>query len=641
MSQNTDPKPASPYTQEHQRVVRESLDFTNRTDFENAERGFIATIDPVTIKRERDGKTVFDLSRFEFLDGEAPDTVNPSLWRQCQLNARYHGLFEVTDGLYQVRGFDLANMTLVRGESGWIVIDPLTSSETSAAALALANEHLGARPVRAIIHTHSHADHFAGVHGVASAEDLARGDIQVLAPRDFVAEALSENVMAGNVMNRRAAFMFGNLLPDSPEAFVGNGLGAALAMGSTGFAVPTDTVHETGETRTIDGIELEFQWTPGTEAPTEMVFFFPQLKALCMSEIASHHLHNVYTPRGAQTRDALAWARQLQESMDLFGDRLDVQFGCHHWPIWGREAALDYLAKQRDLYKFIHDQTLRLANHGYTKEEIAEQIELPEPLAREFYNRDYYGTVSHNSKAVYVKYLGYFDGHPANLEPLPQREAAARYVSYMGGAEKTIEMARSSFEDGDYRWVAEVLGHVVLVDPENRSARTLMADALEQLGYQSESGPWRNFYLTGAQELRFGTPPGGTVRVSEGIARGMPLENLFDSLAVRLNAGRARGVSLRVAVEYADRDGGNELVVDNCVFHAFSRREHRGGTEAPAVTLSISTLDLKRLLLQLVTAEELEDQGKLEIAGEASQLATLTGLFDSFVRSFPILFPRD
>ena len=409
---------------------------------------------------------------------------------------------EVYDGLYQVRSFDIANMTLIRGDSGWIVIDPLTSSESSAAALALANQELGERPVVAVIHTHSHADHFAGVLGVINHEDAASGKVAVIAPKDFVNESLNENVLAGNAMARRSTYMYGNLLKPSATGYVTTGLGAALSLGTTGFIVPNDLVHETGETRLIDGIEFEFQMTMGTEAPSEFVFYLPQFKALCMSEITSHHLHNVYTPRGAQVRDALAWAAQINESIELFGHRLDIQFASHHWPIWGRDAAVEYLEKQRDLYKFIHDQTLRLANKGYNKEEIAERVALPDSLSKEFYNRDYYGTVHHNSRAVYVKYLGFFDGNPANLYQLPPTEQAARYLDYMGGADAVVTKAEGSFAAGDYRWVAEVLNHVVMADPEHISARALLADTYEQLGYQSESAPWRNFYLCGTLELR-------------------------------------------------------------------------------------------------------------------------------------------
>jgi alkyl sulfatase BDS1-like metallo-beta-lactamase superfamily hydrolase len=628
-------KPASEHTQRANAEVASSLPFHDRRSFENAARGFIATIEPMTIRRAG-GQAVYDLSTSGFLAGDAPPSVNPSLWRQAQLNAAHHGLYEVTDGIYQIRSFDIANMTLIRGDTGWIIIDPLTSAESSRAGLDLANQQLGERPVVAVIHTHSHADHFAGVHGVVSAEQVESGEVVVLAPKDYVQEALSENVLAGNVMNRRATYMYGNLLKPGIDGFVTTGLGAALSMGTTGFVQPTDIINETGETRNLDGIEIEFQMTPGTEAPAEMVFYFPQFKALCMSEITSHHLHNVYTPRGAQVRDALAWAAQINESIDLFGDRLDIQFASHHWPIWGREEALDYLKKQRDLYKYIHDQTLRLANHGYTKEEIAEQIQLPDCLGQEWYNRDYYGTVHHNARAVYVKYLGYFDGNPSHLYPLPPSEAGRRYVEYMGGADTIVTKAAGDFERGDYRFVAEVLNHVVMAEPDHEAARALLADTLEQLGYQSESGPWRNFFLCGALELRNGLPTGSNFNPSEAMARGMPLENLFQAMAVRLNGPKADGLVLHFNLTFDD-DLHYLMSIENCVLHAHPNRS----SDAPSASLNMTSLDFKRLMLRLTTAVDLINEQKLEISGDANALLTLADLFDQFERRFPIVSPRE
>ena len=600
-----------------------------------AARGFIATLDPMTIAHDRGARSAFDLEALSFLSEDAPDTVNPSLWRQAQLNAGHHGLYEVVDGIYQVRSFDIANMTLVRGDTGWIIIDPLTSSETARAALALANEHLGERPVTAVIHTHSHADHFAGVLGVITAEDADSGRIPVLAPTDYVAEALAENVLAGNVMGRRATYMYGNLLAPSPTGFVTTGLGAALSLGSTGFVVPNDIINTTGETRTIDGITIEFQMTMGTEAPAEMVFFFPQFNALCMSEITSHHLHNVYTPRGAQVRDALAWADQINESIDLFGDRLTVQFASHHWPIWGQDAAVAYLTKQRDLYKFIHDQTLRLANLGYNKEEIAEQIRLPDSLGKEFFNRDYYGTLYANARAVYVKYLGFFDGNPATLHPLPPAEVASHYVEYMGGADAITAKAKTDFEAGKYRWVVEVLNHIVMHDPEHIDARALLADTLEQLGYQAESGPWRNFYLCGALELREGLPKGSNYAASGGMAGAIPLANLYQIMSVRLNAQRADGLVLRINLNFSD-SAPALLCIENSVLHVF---EDRQASDATA-TMNISELNFKLLMAGQLDAGQLLEQGKLTISGDAGALAQLSGLFDQFERRFPLVTPR-
>ncbi|MCZ6618099.1 MAG: MBL fold metallo-hydrolase [Gammaproteobacteria bacterium] len=629
-------KPASDFTRAANDAVRAALPFTDKRSFDNASRGFIASIDPVTITRG-DGRVTFDLSGVDFLKEEdAPDTVNPSLWRQARLNALNHGLFEVVDGIYQIRSFDIANMTLIRGDRGWILIDPLTSAESSRAALDLANAHLGERPVTAIIITHSHADHFAGVLGVVDPADIDSGAIPMVAPEHFVDEALNENVLAGNVMNRRATYMYGNLLAPSPHAFVTAGLGAALSMGSTGFIVPNDIVKETGETRVLDGVDIEFQMTPGTEAPAEMVFYFPRFKALCMSEITSHHLHNVYTPRGAQVRDALDWSAQINEAIDRYGDRLEVQFACHHWPTWGREEACEYMKKQRDMYKYIHDQTLRLANHGYTKEEIAEQIRLPDSLGLDFANRDYYGTVNHNARAVYVKYLGYFDGNPAHLYPLPPVEVGKRYVDFMGGADAVIQKSRQSFRQGDYRWVAEVLNHLVMVEPENAAARALLANTLEQLGYQSESAPWRNFYLSGAKELRADTPGTASFTANEGMARGMPIQNMFQAMAVRLNGPKADGKTLHFNLHFSDLATTYLMVIENAVLHAFENRE----ADAPNAVLTLTSINFKRMMMGLTTAVDLIADGNLALDGDLTALADLGNLFDEFPRRFPIVTPR-
>ncbi|MBK88641.1 MAG: hypothetical protein CMQ44_07280 [Gammaproteobacteria bacterium] len=629
-------KPASEHTQNAQANVREQLNFADRQSFADARRGFIATLEPLTLHRDN-GQVSYDLARMSFLDDEAPDTVNPSLWRQAQLNAKHHGLYEVCDGLYQVRSFDIANMTLIRGNSGWIVIDPLTSSESSAAALQLANQHLGERPVVAVIHTHSHADHFAGVLGVLNPADAASGKVAVIAPKDFVKESLNENVLAGNAMARRSTYMYGNLLPPSPTGYVTTGLGAALSMGTTGFIVPNDFVYETGETRSIDGIEFEFQMTMGTEAPSEFVFYLPQFKALCMSEITSHHLHNVYTPRGAQVRDALAWAAQINESVELFGDRLEIQFACHHWPIWGRAAAIEYLQSQRDLYKYIHDQTLRLANKGYNKEEIAERITLPKSLSEKFYNRDYYGTVHHNSRAVYVKYLGFFDGNPANLYPLPPTEQAVRYLDFMGGADAVVDKAKKYYTAGDYRWVAEVLNHVVMADPEHIPGRALLADTYEQLGYQCESAPWRNFYLCGALELREGLPETRNYAASPGMAAGIPIENIFQVMAVRLLPEHAADQDLRLLLHFSDLENDYLLQIKNSVLHYFVAKSGVGSD----AQLSLTSAHFKQMIMGQVGAAELIEQQHLTVDGDVNALLQLGSLFDQFPRRYPLVTPRD
>lgn len=629
------PKPATEATKKINQGFFNKLDFTDRRSFDNAKKGFIATLNPITIAHDSGSRAAFDLEGLSFLNDEPAETVNPSLWRQAQLNALNHGLYEVVPGIYQIRSFDIANMTLIKSDSGWIIIDPLTSTEASRTGLALANKELGERPVVAVIITHSHADHFAGILGVMSHEDAESGKVAMIAPEHFVNEALSENVLAGNVMSRRATYMYGNLLPSSPTGFVTTGLGAALSMGNTGFIIPNDLIKETGETRHIDGVDIEFQMTPGSEAPAEMVFYFPQFKALCMSEITSHHLHNLYTPRGAQVRDALAWAAQINESIDLFGDRLEVEFASHHWPIWGRQEAIEYLKKQRDMYKYIHDQTLRLANHGYIKEEIAEQIKLPESLGKEFYNRDYYGTVHHNARAVYVKYLGFFDGNPATLYPLPPTEVATRYLEFMGGADAIVEKARGCFDAGDYRWVAEVLNHVVMAEPDHFNARALQADTLEQLGYQSESGPWRNFYLCGALELRQGLPKGAAFGATASMAKSMPLENLYQTMAVRLNGPSADGLVIHLNLDFTDSEP-TLLSIENAVLHAFTGKQH----QKPNATLRMSAVNFKFMMTGNTDAMQLLESGELEMSGDFEALGKFRELFDQFERRFPIVTPR-
>jgi alkyl sulfatase BDS1-like metallo-beta-lactamase superfamily hydrolase len=430
--------------------------------------------------------------------------------------------------------------------------------------------------------------------------------------------------------------MYGNLLPSSPAGFVSTGLGAALSMGSTGFVPPNDVIRETGEMRTIDGIEFEFQMTPGTEAPAEFVFFLPQHKALCMSEITSHHLHNVYTLRGAQVRDALAWSRQIHESIERYGDKLEIQFACHHWPIWGREDAIAYLQSQRDLYKYIHDQTLRLANHGFTKEEIAEQVELPASLGQKFHNRGYYGSLHHNVCAVYVKYLGHFDGNPANIHKHPPVAAGQRYLDFMGGSAAVIEKARNSFTEGDYRWVAEVVNHVVMAEPDNIEARALQADALEQLGYQAESAVWRNFYLTGALELRRELTTATSFQASAGMARGIPMPNMFEAMAVRLNGPAAEGLVLKLNLNFPDINESYLLTIENSVLHAFPNTS----AEDAAATLTLESLDFKQLMMGISDGAKLLGEGKMQVDGDLMALASLTGLFDQFERRFPIVTPR-
>ncbi len=486
---------------------------------------------------------MWDLNAFPFLQEEtAPASVNPSLWRQSRLLSLFHGLFQVTEGVYQIRGFDLSLMSIIESDSGYVVVDPLLSIQTAKAGMDLVYRHLGQKPIVAVIYTHSHVDHWGGVKGVITQTEVDAGKVKVIAPEHFLEHAISENIIAGNVMSRRASYMYGNLLPRDAQGQVGAGLGQTTSTGAVSLIDPTDYITGTGQTMVVDGLEIEFQLTPGTEAPAEMNFLFPKYRALCMAENTTHNMHNLYTLRGAAVRDPLAWAYFINEAMELYAGRYDLLFASHHWPTWGIEESNDFLKKQRDMYKYLHDETLRLANQGYTILEIPEIIELPTELFRAWYNRGYYGTVSHNVKAVYQRYLGFFDGNPADLHPLPPTAAGKKYVEFMGGAASLLEKARQSFDAGEYRWVAQVVNHLVFADPDNQAARALQADALEQLGYQAESGPWRNFYLSAAKELRDGVMDLAAPKtITPDTVRATPLEMFFDLLAVRLNGPKAAG----------------------------------------------------------------------------------------------------
>jgi alkyl sulfatase BDS1-like metallo-beta-lactamase superfamily hydrolase len=627
------PHGATATTQQGQNAVATGMAPDDR-DFERATRGRIAPPSAATIDHEA-GHPVWDFAAWDFLTGDPPATVNPSLWRQSRLNS-IAGLFEVTDGIYQVRGFDLANITLVAGETGWLVIDPLTSSETARAALDLADEHLGARPVSAVIYTHSHVDHFAGIRGVVTDERVADGSVPIIAPAGFLEAAISENVIAGNAMTRRGTYMYGALLPNGPRGSVGAGLGQAVPfLASSGLIEPTVDIDTTGTEMTIDGISLVFQSTPGTEAPAEMNFHFPDHRALCMAENCTATLHNVYTPRGAQIRDALAWSTYIDEAIELFAADSDLVFASHHWPRWGDDDVRHYLASQRDLYRYIHDQTMRLANHGHTATEIAEQLALPASLGDEYFNRDYYGTVSHNAKAVYQRYLGWFDGVPAHLNPHPPTAGGERYVRYMGGADAVVEQALVDFEAGDYRWVAEVVNHVVFAEPDHAAAIELLADTYEQLGYQAESGPWRNFYLTGAQELRAGSPPfSGRNLIGADVVRAMTVEQLFRFLGVRLNGTEADGVTATLAVTITDRDETYTLGLAHSAVH------HRPGRPDRAdATLSLDHAQLAELAMGAADVAEHVEAGTLVIEGDRSLVEQFFALFDDFELFFPIVTP--
>jgi alkyl sulfatase BDS1-like metallo-beta-lactamase superfamily hydrolase len=610
------------------------LPFDDSTDRELAQRGLIAPL-PDTVTTA-DGRPVWDSRRFDFVDGEAPPTVNPSLWRQERISG-IGGLFEVVDGIYQVRSLDLSNISFVRGETGWIVLDPLITAEVAAAALELVNTHVERRPVTAVVFSHSHADHFGGVRGVCTPEDVAAGRVRIVAPEGFTFEAVSENVMAGNAMTRRASYMYGNLLPPSPTGQVGAGLGKTTSTGTFGLLQPTDLIGHTDTSIVLDGVELATLYTPDTEAPAEFVFLLPAWKALWTAEVVTHVLHNLYTLRGAQVRDALAWAKAIDAMIARFGGDTDLVFASHHWPTWGHDPALALLRTQRDTYRYLHDETLRLANHGETMLEIAERLELPPALARTWSSRGYYGSVNHNVKAVYQRYLGFFDGNPATLHPHPPVEAAKRYVAYMGGAEAVLERARADHEAGDDRWVAEVVKHVVFAEPDNNAARELLADALTQLGYRAESGPWRNFYLTGAKELRDGVMvlPAPTT-ASPDLTAAMPTSLILDYLGIRLRhreAADLRGTTLLELTDSAER---HVLELSNGVLH--NRSAAAEEAIAADATIRMTRAQLNELLaLEEPAAGLAGDQ--VEIHGDPSSLLSVFRLLDTFPFWFDIVTP--
>ncbi|WP_394763102.1 alkyl/aryl-sulfatase [Phenylobacterium sp.] len=602
-----------------------SLPADTGEDMANATRGFLGTIPDANVPG------AWSLAPFAFLNDETPaETVNPSLWRQARLNMQ-HGLFEVTKGIYQVRGFDLSNITFIEGERGYVVIDPLISAEPAAAALKLMRAHRGDKPVTGVIYTHSHVDHYGGVRGVISQADIDAG-MQIVAPEGFLREAVSENVLAGNAMGRRATYMYGALLPRDAKGHVDAGLGKTVSMGSVSLVPNTVSIRETGERLTMDGVEIVFQVTPDTEAPAEMNFFFPQFGALCMAENCTCQLHNLYTPRGAQVRDAKAWSHYINEASDMFVGDTQVLFASHHWPRWGSGEARRFLRQQRDLYKYIHDQTLRMANHGLNPVEIAEQLALPPSLGAEWHTRGYYGTLNHNAKAVYQRYLGWFDGNPANLHKLPPVEAARRYVDLAGGPDALLAKGREAYGRGEYRWVAELVNHLVFADPANAEARALQADALEQMGYQAESGPWRAFYLTGAQELRHPRPASDQPRQgAAGQLRALPADALLDSFSVRLNGEKAGVVGdLALTLSFTDTDECFAVSVENAVLH------HAPGEGGPAVAVT------RPVLIALVIGETTLETALADgvVSGEgAGVLAQLLPLLDRFDFWFEIVTP--
>jgi alkyl sulfatase BDS1-like metallo-beta-lactamase superfamily hydrolase len=627
----TTPKPATPTIAAQQQEVLDSLPFSDTQDFEDATRGKIAARVPNAITGP-DGTLYWDNDTYDFLDGDAPDTVNPSLWRQSKLVAE-QGLFEVVEGIYQVRGFDLSNVTFIEGTTGVIVLDPLIGQETAAAALELYREHRGDRPVTGIIYTHSHVDHFGGVKGVTTQEDVDAGRVQVLAPEGFTEHAVSENVYAGTAMGRRAGYMYGAALARGPQGQVGAGLGQTTSTGTTVTLIsPTVHITTTGQEETVDGVRMIFQMAPGTEAPSEMLIYFPDHRALCAAEDATHTLHNLLTLRGALVRDPHVWSQYLTETIDLFGGDLDVVFASHHWPTWGRERAVEYLSLQRDLYAYLHDQTLRLLNKGLVGAEIAEEIQLPPALENAWHARGYYGSVSHNVKAIYQRYMGWYDGNPAHLWEHTPVERAKRYAKLAGGVDALVANAREACDAGDFRWAAEVANHAVFAEPDHAAAREVLADTYEQLGYGSENGTWRSVYLSGATELRdgsFGTP---TETNAPDIYANLSPEMLFDAIAIQVNGPKAWDEKLTIDVVLTDVDTRYRLRLVNGVL-TYSAAPQQGDADA-----TITGTQKALPALASGSPDALAGAG-LEVTGDASVLGRLTAVLDPGDPDFAIVTP--
>ncbi|WHP29537.1 alkyl sulfatase dimerization domain-containing protein [Trabulsiella odontotermitis] len=632
----TEPKDATSATKTANDALLNQLPFNDNTDFTNAHKGFIAALPPEVIN-DAQGKLVWDPQKYAFIkEGEkAPDSVNPSLWRQAQL-INISGLFEITDGVYQIRNLDLSNMTIIEGKAGVTVVDPLVSAETAKVGMDLYFKHRGKKPVVAVIYTHSHVDHYGGVRGVADEADVKAGKVKIYAPAGFMEEAVSENIMAGNVMSRRASYMYGNLLKPDVKGQVGAGLGTTTSAGTVTLIAPTDYITKTGQKETIDGLTYDFLMAPGSEAPSEMLWYVEEKKMIEASEDVTHTLHNTYSLRGAKIRDPLAWSKYINEAVQRWGDKAEIIMAQHHWPTWGNENVVKLMKSQRDLYRYINDQTLRKANQGQTRDEIAADFKLPPTLANTWANRGYYGSVSHDVKATYVLYLGWFDGNPATLDELPPVEAAKKYVDYMGGADAIMTKAKEDFAQGNYRWVAQVMSKVVFASPDNKAARDLEADALEQLGYQAESGPWRNFYLTGAQELRNGVQKLPTPNTASGdTVRAMSPEMFFDYLAVHINGEKAAEAKSVFNVDLGNDGGKYLLELENGVLNHTANAESKNAD----ATITLNRATLNKIILQEETLKQAEDKGDVKITGDSAKLNEMLSYMDKFEFWFNIVTP--
>ncbi|RTL42179.1 MAG: MBL fold metallo-hydrolase [Burkholderiales bacterium] len=622
------PADVTPTTLQAQAAVARSLPLGDTQAFEDAARGLIAR--PEGQIRSEDGRVLIDFDAFRFVQGEAPPTVNPSLWRHARLNAQV-GLFQVVEGVYQLRGFDIGNMTLVRGRTGWIVIDALTCRETAAAAIAFARQHLGDRPVSSLVYTHSHADHFGGALALLSPEQAQR--VPVVASAGFMEEATSENVMVGIAMARRSAYQFGKDLPPSPRGLVDTGLGKGVGYGRVGLLAPNDLITRPTEERELDGVRFVFHNVPGAEAPAELSFSLPAQKVYGGAENLAQTLHNLLPVRGAKVRDALRWAGYLQDALDQLGDA-EVYVGQHHWPIWGRERIAAFITQQRDAYKYLHDQTVRLMNAGLTPNEIAEQVKLPASLQSVFATRGYYGDVRHNVKAIYQFYLGAYDGNPAHLDPLPPADAGRRYVALAGGADRLMAAAQQAFDRGDYRWAAELLNHLVMADSGHTAARTLLARTHEQLGYAAEAATWRNSHLTAAAELRDGPPRQGIDRsVAIDMLHQTPTERFLEAMAAGLNGPAAEGKRYRINLVFTDRPESHVLWIENAVLH---HRRAPPAADADA-TMTLTHGFFVRMMAGTVSATDLLLSDEVRVSGSGIDLARFLSLIDKAPGTFQIV----
>jgi linear primary-alkylsulfatase len=631
--QGTESKGATANTERANAAVRQAMTMNDKQDFEDATRGLMAQLkDPIV--KAADGRVVWNTQRYEFVKGDPPATVNPSLWREQKLNTAA-GLFKVVDGVYQIRGYDMANMTLVEGASGWIVIDTLFTEDVARAGLKLAMETLkSSKPVVAVIYTHSHADHFGGVRGVVDEADVRSGKVKVIAPEGFMDNAIAENVLAGNAMSRRANYMYGISLPANDKGSVGTGLGMALSIGAPGLIPPTVIVKKTGEEMTIDGVRIQFQMAQDSEAPSEMMMYLPEKKALCLSEVAVKLMHNVYTIRGAKVRDALVWSKYINETLDLFPDA-EVAFASHHWPTWGNANVRQFVANQRDTYRFLHDRALNLANQGETMPELANASFFPKGLAADASSHGYYGTLSHNLRAVYNFYLGYYDANPATLDPLLPTESAKRYVAAMGGEAAVVALGRKAFADGDYRWVVELVDKAVFANPNNAEARALQADALEQLGYQTESATWRNAYLMGALELRSGPKEMGASSSGPDTVRGMTNELLFDFIALRLNHEKTDGMKAAISMVFSDSNEVWALELSNSVLNSTRGRVLKD----PDVTITLTRPAFLAMLLQGKKLPELVQAGMVKVEGNPQSFGAVVANIMNFDPIFNVVTP--